>query len=363
MPISRASLLLALSWFSVVLLRTEAAESCPAAIKSNPCLPGLPGKPGVQGPPGPIGAQGPPGQNGTQGPPGQNGTQGPPGQNGTQGPPGQNGTQGPPGPIGTQGPPGPPGALSDVEVQELKREIEELRCEIFKGITANCPAVSCKEIHQYNPTAPSGKYWLNTSTVPIQVFCDKETDGGGWTVLLKRQDGSVDFYLNWTDYKNGFGNLEGEHWLGLENMYLLTHQSSDPPQLRVDLADWEGNTAFAKYDQFSVGDEDSDYILSVSGYQSNSTAGDSLTAHHNPHNGQRFSTPDRDNDDDTSFDCAVHHHAPWWHKICYYSLLTGKYYTSGGPRHTAPVGIIWYTWKGWHYSLRVAEMKIRPGGV
>ena len=120
----------------------------------------------------------------------------------------------------------------------------------------------------------------------INVYCDMETDGGGWTVLLKRQDGSVDFYLNWTDYKNGFGNLEGEHWLGLDNMHLLTHQSSDPPQLRVDLADWEGNTAFAKYDQFSVGDEDSDYTLSVSGYQNASTAGDSLTSH----NGQRFST-------------------------------------------------------------------------
>ena len=83
----------------------------------------------------------------------------------------------------------------------------------------------------------------------FDVYCDMETDGGGWTVLLKRQDGSVNFQRNWDDYKRGFGNLEGEHWLGLDNMYLLTHQSSDPPQLRVDLADWEGNTAFDKYDQ------------------------------------------------------------------------------------------------------------------
>ena len=45
-----------------------------------------------------------------------------------------------------------------------------------------------------------------------------------------------------------------------------------PPQLRVDLADWEGNTAFAKYDQFSVGDEDSAYTFFVSGYQNDSTA-------------------------------------------------------------------------------------------
>ena len=317
MSLSRVGLLLALSWFSVLLLRTEAAGSCPAVIKSNPCLPGLPGKPGLQGPPGPI---------------------------------------------GTQGPPGSPGALSDVEVQELKREIEELRCEVFKGITANCPAVSCKEIREYNSNAPSGKYWLNTSTVPVQVFCDMETDGGGWTVLMRRQDGSVDFYRNWTDYKNGFGNLEGEHWVGLDNMHLLTNLNGVTAQLRVDLADWEGNTAFAKYDQFSVGDEDSDYILSVSGYQSASTAGDSLTPDNGYHNGQRFSTPDRDNDAWGLDHCAVYWHGPWWLNNCYHSLLTGKYYTSGGP-WPRPYGIIWYHWKRLYYSLRVAEMKIRPGGV
>ena len=204
----------------------------------------------------------------------------------------------------------------------------------------------------------SGVYTIhpNNTNSSFNVYCDMETDGGGWTVLLKRQNGSVDFYLNWNDYnKNGFGNLEGEHWLGLENMYLLTHQSSDPPQLRVDLADWEGNTSFAKYDQFSVGDEDSDYTLSVSGYQSDSTAGDSLTYH----NGQRFSTPDRDNDASGTH-CALDH-GPWWHNSCYWSLLTGKYYTSGGP-WPVPHGINWGSWTG-TYSLRVAEMKIRPGGV
>ena len=81
-----------------------------------------------------------------------------------------------------------------------------------------------------------------------------------------------------------------------------------------------------------------------------------------PHNGQRFSTPDRGNDVDGIY-CAVYYHGPWWHRGCYYSLLTGKYYTSGGPRSSPPYGIIWGVWKGWSYSLRVADMKIRPGGV
>ncbi len=207
----------------------------------------------------------------------------------------------------------------------------------------------------------SGVYNIqpNNTNSSFNVYCDMETDGGGWTVLLKRQDGSVDFYRNWTDYKRGFGNLEGEHWLGLDNMYLLTNLSGVTAQLRVDLADWEGNTSFAKYDQFSVGDEDSDYTLSVSGYQSASTAPDSLT-YAAYHNGLRFSTPDRDNDP-FEHNCAVLFHGPWWHKGCYVSLLTGKYYTSGGP-WPRPHGINWVQWRG-NNSLRAADMKIRPGGV
>ena len=205
----------------------------------------------------------------------------------------------------------------------------------------------------------SGVYNIqpNNTNSSFDVYCDMETDGGGWTVLLKRQDGSVDFYRNWTDYKSGFGNLEGEHWLGLENMHLLSGVTA---QLRVDLADWEGNTAFAKYDQFSVGDEDSNYTLSVSGFQSASTARDSLTdnTQHGHHNGQKFSTPDAGHTD-----CAVQFHGSWWYRDCYSSLLTGKYFTGGGPRYSRPHGINWASWKGWTYSLRYADMKIRPGGV
>ena len=203
----------------------------------------------------------------------------------------------------------------------------------------------------------SGVYNIQPSNTnnSFNAYCDMETDGGGWTVLLKRQDGSVDFYRNWTDYKNGFGNLEGEYWLGLDNMYILTHQRGETPQLRVDLADWERNTAFAKYDRFSVGDEDSNYTLYVSGYQSDSTAGDPLSIH----NTAKFSTPDRDNDG-SRFNCAVANNGPWWHWACYRSLLTGRYLRNGVVQLG---GVNWYSWRENYYSYRVAEMKIRPGGV
>lgn len=54
------------------------------------------------------------------------------------------------------------------------------------------------------------------------VLCDMKTRGGGWTYFLNRFDGTQDFYLNWSEYKNGFGNLAGEFWLGLDNLFELT---------------------------------------------------------------------------------------------------------------------------------------------
>ena len=93
----------------------------------------------------------------------------------------------------------------------------------------------------------------------FDVFCDQTTAGGGWTVFQKRLDGSVDFYLYWSDYKQGFGDLRGEFWLGLEKIYRLT--SDDNNITRVDLEDFEGNTAYAEYDLFGVTSESDKYKL------------------------------------------------------------------------------------------------------
>ena len=83
-------------------------------------------------------------------------------------------------------------------------------------------------------------------------------------MIQKRLDGSVDFYRDWDNYTRGFGNLSGEFWLGLDNINRLTKEGS---RLRVDLEDWSGNTAYAKYDAFAVGDEASKYKLSLGSYK------------------------------------------------------------------------------------------------
>ncbi|XP_019859075.1 PREDICTED: fibrinogen-like protein 1 [Amphimedon queenslandica] len=195
----------------------------------------------------------------------------------------------------------------------------------------------------------NGVYPIKPDNGPaFQVYCDMETDGGGWTVFQRRQDGSVDFYRYWTDYENGFGDLTGEFWLGLSKIHRLTKEGSNT--LRVDLGDFEENTRYANYSTFNVSDGSTEYILTVGGYSG--TAGDNL-AHHN---GIRFSTKDNDNDHRTHWHCAQEDIGAWWFNSCFQSHLNGPYYTNptGNGEWN---GIIWNDWPGPYYSLRFTEMK------
>ena len=110
----------------------------------------------------------------------------------------------------------------------------------------------------------SGVYTINPDNFgAFDVYCDQTTAGGGWAVFQKRLDGSVDFYRGWDDYKRGFGNLNGEFWLGLDKIHRLTKERS---RLRVDLEDTIGKTANAEYDFFGVASERSKYKLSLGKY-------------------------------------------------------------------------------------------------
>ena len=139
---------------------------------------------------------------------------------------------------------------------------------------------NCAEIYKSGETT-DGVYTIKPDNLPaFDVFCDQTTDGGGWTVFQKRLHGSVDFFLNWSDYKVGFGDLCGEFWLGLDKIHRLTsdHNSIRP---RVDLEDFEGNTAYAEYNRFGVMSEIDKYKLILGSYSGGSLRFYSLSCRNN----------------------------------------------------------------------------------
>uniref|UniRef100_A0A674GJ27 Tenascin XB n=1 Tax=Taeniopygia guttata TaxID=59729 RepID=A0A674GJ27_TAEGU len=172
---------------------------------------------------------------------------------------------------------------------------------------------------------------------PLRVFCDMETDGGGWLVFQRRQDGSTDFWRGWESYARGFGNISGEFWLGNEALHELT--TATRTELRIDLRTGR-DSAFALYRDFAVGSAEERYRLRVGAFSG--TAGDALSYH----SGSPFSTRDRDFRDPRD---------PWWYRNCHYANLNGRY---GTPRDHQ--GIHWFPWKGFNVSIPFTEMKLRP---
>lgn len=66
----------------------------------------------------------------------------------------------------------------------------------------------------------------------LQVYCDMENNGGGWTVIQRRKIGLTSFNRDWKQYKNGFGTIRGDFWLGNEQIFRLTRQ---PTVLRIEM--------------------------------------------------------------------------------------------------------------------------------
>ncbi|KAL9985569.1 hypothetical protein ACROYT_G007990 [Oculina patagonica] len=237
-------------------------------------------------------------------------------------------------------------------LQDMKKQLTQVQHDIniLKGNKTSVKAMkNCAELYKSGEKI-SGVYTIDPDgSGAFDVFCDQTTAGGGWTVFQKRLDGSVDFYRGWVDYKRGFGNLNGEFWLGLDKINRLTKSKK---RLRVDLEDTAGKTAYAEYDMFAVTSERTKYKLSLGTYSG--TAGDSLSGHR----GYSFSTKDQDNDDWSSGNCALKYKGAWWNESCYHSNLNGLYHH--GKHSSYADGVNWYHWKGWYYSAKRAEMKIRP---
>ncbi|XP_042841969.1 tenascin-X [Panthera tigris] len=180
---------------------------------------------------------------------------------------------------------------------------------------------------------------------PLNVFCDMETDGGGWLVFQRRMDGQTDFWRDWEDYAHGFGNISGEFWLGNEALHSLT--KAGDYSMRVDLRAGD-EAVFAQYDSFRVDSAPEYYRLHLEGYHG--TAGDSMSYH----SGSVFSARDRD-PNNLLISCAVSYRGAWWYRNCHYANLNGLYGSTVDHQ-----GVSWYYWKGFEFSVPFTEMKLRP---
>ncbi|KAI5758542.1 ANGPTL4 [Gulo gulo luscus] len=189
---------------------------------------------------------------------------------------------------------------------------------------------------------------------PFLVNC-KMTSDGGWTVIQRRQDGSVDFNQPWEAYKAGFGDPQGEFWLGLEKVHrILGNRGS---RLAVQLHDWEGNAESLQF-PVHLGGEDTAYSLQLTapvaselGATTVAPSGLSLP----------FSTWDQDHDLRGDKNCAKSLSGGWWFGTCGHSNLNGQYFRSiPHQRQQRKKGIFWKTWRGRYYPLQATTMLIQP---
>ena len=158
------------------------------------------------------------------------------------------------------------------------------------------------------------------------VYCDQETVGGGWTVIMRNKYGCVTFDRTWDEYKNGFGNLNYDFWLGNEFLYRATtlykSLKSKEMEIYIALQDQDDKNVYARYSTFFVKPENNKYELRISGYTG--TAGNSMS--HDDY--KPFTTKDSDNDFNDDFNCASDYLAKggWWYYNCSYSSLAKSYF-------------------------------------
>eukprot|EP00111_Clytia_hemisphaerica_P005351 TCONS_00015470-protein len=229
-------------------------------------------------------------------------------------------------------------------------------CRSIPGDGKNCdcteyrPRKDCLEFYK-SGFKVNGFYKLaGPRFSSITGYCDQKTLGGGWTVVQRRMDGSVNFNKNWMDYRKGFGKLESEFWFGNDNIHDLTKSSVAPNKssLMINMM-MRGNKqpVYAEYSIFQIGDEASQFQLEVSKFSGN------VSVHRlEGHNKMKFTTFDGDHDIHSG-NCASSGRGGWWYYNCFSSNLNGQYNFGRGSN----VDLYW----DWTAKLQpeFVEMKIR----
>ena len=225
--------------------------------------------------------------------------------------------------------------------------------ECLSSYFTGAPLASCKALLDEGYTT-SGIYTINPNGRDFNVFCDMSLQGGGWTIIQRRVSNVTDFNRNWNEYKIGFGKYEGNFWLGLDKINMITDYETN--KLYIGLASFDDTYRKAWYASFAL-DEINDYKLTLGAYDTTeSDAGDAFDGHHN----DKFSTKDKDNDESATH-CAQTYESGWWYSsTCHDAHLNGVYVNDPGTGQTSGHGIIWQDWLGDTESLKTVVMAIRP---
>ena len=140
--------------------------------------------------------------------------------------------------------------------------------------------------------------------------------------IQRRISNSVNFDRGWDDYVNGFGDVDGNYWMGLEEIHQLT--TTYDMSLYIDVETFEGDPFTLQLQTFSVGDAAGNYPMLFTGY---SHASDRVTStiFTSSYSGMMFTTRDRDNDRKYN-NCAVETFTGgWWYNMCTLINPNGNY--------------------------------------
>lgn len=262
------------------------------------------------------------------------------------------------------------------KVQMLSSEVQRSNTEMYTIKPVQSHGRDCSDIKDnlmsVVPKIPSGIYIIhpeNTDSA-FEVFCEMDYMEGGWTVIQRRTDGLTDFKRPWADYTDGFGNLAGEHWLGLKKVFQIVSQKDTRFQLHIALVSKDDVTSYASYDDFHLDSETLFFSIHLGRYAG--SAGDAFRGYDQEQNQDTapFSATDVDNDgcnpscsmnNATVESCsALHNQTGWWFNQCGLANLNGcpEDADSNQQQRTQ---ILWDTWRqnGVPHTIKSVTMKIR----
>ena len=237
-------------------------------------------------------------------------------------------------------------------VGDINKHLSAAPGSVISSPKAN-PQMDCLDWRRLGHTQ-NGVYYINFYGYRRKVFCDMTTDGGGWIVMQKRFDGSIDFDGNWTTFKDGFGDVYTEYWLG--NEFVHQYTSHQPTEGLVEARNFSDVRAAVKLDNVVLSSEANTYTIT---FLCSEVTHSDLCANWNYLKGKRFSTKDRDMDYHQAVNCAQQFKAGWWHNSCLRVNFNYAIYRTNPVLTDQAQGIVWFDLEDDYTALKSTKMMIR----